>query len=189
MSTDILQLPRMLLISGQQQNVGKTTLACNIISRFSREYVVTAFKVSPHFHKNIGKAKILLQGEGFQILKETSTDSDKDTSRMLKAGADEAYLLQAEPESMKTGMHEMMQLVPSKNIIVCESAGVREHIKPGVFLALRQLYCKVCSVEDTTMFKIADRIVTFTTNGFDFSLDELKVKNGAWFLRNDRMIE
>lgn len=182
--TDInLFLPQILLIAGQQQNVGKTMLACKIIAHFSRSNKITAFKVSPHFHQNTGKAAILKSGKGWQILKETDENSNKDTGRMLQAGAEDAYFLQADEEHLLLGFQELMKLVPGENTIVCESARLREYIHPGVFLFLRQLSCRICSIEDEKLIQSADRLVTFTTNGFDFSIDDLSIFNGQWGIR------
>ena len=177
------KLPNLLLIAGQQQNVGKTTLACKIISHFSRTNKIIAFKVSPHFHNDVGDASVVQTGDKWQILEETSAETDKDTSRMLQAGADKAYLLQADAEGLYDGFKALVNLVPKDYLIVCESAGIHEFVSPGVFLVLRQLYCKICSIDDEKLFQKADRIVTYTVNGFDFFLDELDTEKYAWQLK------
>jgi hypothetical protein len=175
--------PNLLLIAGQQQNVGKTTLACNIIAKFSREEDIAAFKVSPHFHQSTGDAKVIEEGDGFQILEETTFKSNKDTSRMLKAGAIKAFLLQTTEKALPAGLNALFKLVSKDQMIICESAGVRDYIEPAVFLVLRQVNCKVCSIEDDELFNKADRIVTFSMNSFDISLDELSVDNSKWMLK------
>lgn len=177
-----IEAPNVLLIAGQQQNVGKTTLACNIISRFSRNFSIVGLKVSPHFHENTGKATLLLEGDNYSIMEEQALDTNKDTALMLKSGAEKAYLVQSTPEKLVEALQKCLKLIPKESLIVCESAGLRKHLKPGVFLALRQLYCKICSLEDNQMFQQADRIVTFTVNGFDIAMDELNVVNGGWNL-------
>jgi len=42
--------PNILLVSGNGRNSGKTTLACKIIERFSKDHEITGLKISPHFH-------------------------------------------------------------------------------------------------------------------------------------------
>lgn len=174
----------VLMVAGQQQNVGKTTLICNIISHFSRFQPVYAIKVSPHFHKNTAKAQPFIKEEGFEVLEEKEIDGNKDTSRMLKAGAERSFLLQAEHEKLESGFIRLLQELPENVCIVCESAGLRDYIKPGVFIMLRQLYCKICSIEDEKMFKLADRIVTYTVNGFDFPLSSLSYIDDKWKLNS-----
>ncbi len=180
------QLPRLLMISGQQQNVGKTTLACNIIAHFNHHTPVYALKVSPHYHKDTGQATPAGAGEKWQLLKETSaSNSSKDTSRMLLAGAEQAFLLQGEHGSLQEGFELFLKLIPTDALIVCESAGLRDYVQPGVFLAIRQLYCKVCTIDDEKIFRQADRIVTFTVNGFDFSVSSITIEDGNWKLINN----
>lgn len=185
MLNNIPQIPRLLMISGLQQNVGKTTLACNIIAHFSRNTPIYALKVSPHLHEDTGMATSVGSGKNFQLLMETSTGNNKDTSRMLMAGAKQAFFLQGKHDSLQEGFDLFIKLIPTDALIVCESAGLRDYVRPGVFLAIRQLFCKVCTIEDEKIFKQADRIVTFTVNGFDFSVSSIELENGNWKLINN----
>ena len=168
------------MVAGQQQNVGKTTLLCNVISHLSRTQPVYAIKASPHFHNHIGQADSMIKEKDFEILIETSHESNKDTSRMLKTGAEKAYLLQANEDGILPGFLRVLEEIPVGAPIVCESAGLREHIVPGVFLMIRQLYCKICSIEDEKMFKLADRVVTYTVNGFDLPISDLSFEDKKW---------
>ncbi len=185
MSGKLLHIPRMLMIAGQQQNAGKTALACSIIARFNREYKVIGLKVTPHFHKNTGKASLMLDTESWQLLEEKSDSINKDTSRMLLAGAEKAYLLQGDIQALSDGLKSFLNIIPDESLIVCESAGLREFVVPGLFLVTRQLNCKVCTIGDDKIFNQADRIITFTVNGFDFSVSSLHVENGKWILKDN----
>ncbi|MBN1115910.1 MAG: hypothetical protein JXA77_01805 [Bacteroidales bacterium] len=182
---ELVKMSKMLMIAGQQQNVGKTTLACRIISHFSRENKIIALKVSPHFHADTGSSLVIEEGENWQILEEKSMETKKDTSRMLAAGAEQAFLIQAEMDSLLVGFNKFLSLVPANSLIVCESAGLRDYVIPGVFLMIRQLYCKVCSIDDNQMLNLADRIVTFAVNGFDITMGELNAGNEGWQLNNN----
>lgn len=175
-----INFPNVLLIAGQQQNVGKTTLASRIISHFTWTNKITGIKITPHFHKSTGNALIIEKATNYQISKETTPDSNKDTSIMLQAGAEDAYLLEAEPEYLEKGFMQVMKYVPDNNLVVCESTALKEIIEPGVFLTMRQLNCKTESIEDEKLLKAADRIITFTGNGFDFSLDDLNIESDGW---------
>lgn len=183
-NTDRISLPHLLMIAGQQQNVGKTTFACMVISHFSRKHPISALKVTPHFHKNTGKAEVFVAHESYQILKESSIDSNKDSSRMLKAGAEEAYLIQAEPEHLEEALNRILELIPEQNLIVCESAGLRDIVDPGLFLVLRQLNCQKCSIESDIQLKSADRIITFTGSGFDLLVEDIRIDHKKWTLKN-----
>lgn len=182
-----LHYPKVLLIAGQQQNVGKTTLASRVISHFTWTNKITAIKVTPHFHKSTGDALSIEKATGYQILRETTPDSNKDTSIMLQAGAEDAFLLEVEPAYLEKGFIQVMKYVPDNNLVVCESAALYEVIEPAVLLALRQLYCKVESIKESNLFIAADRIITFTGNGFDFAIDELKIESGTWKLTKSNL--
>ncbi len=171
------------MVAGQQQNVGKTTMLCNLISNISRIQPVYAIKATPHFHENTDQAALVANGDHFEILIEKSLDGRKDTSRMLRAGAEKAYLLQAKEDGLLPGFMRLLDEIPKGAPIVCESAGLREHLEPGVFLMIRQLYCKICSIEDEKMFKLADRVVTYTVNGFDLPLSDLIYDNEKWSVK------
>lgn len=179
----ILNRPKILMIAGEQQNVGKTTLACRIISHFAWHHPLIGLKVSPHMHQNVGDAQIVLNGSGWQILEETNPNSNKDTGQMLKAGAEKSYFIQAWQNKLLNAYLEFEKILPENKLIVCESAGLRDHIKPGIYLVIRHLYCKVCSIDQQDIFNEADRIVTFTVNGFDISMDEITIHSNSWKLK------
>jgi hypothetical protein len=185
MSDSLINVPHLLMVSGQQQNVGKTTLAVNIIQRFSRKHRIYGLKVSPHIHNNTGSAQLLMNKNNWQLLEEMTVNSNKDTSRMLAAGAEKSFLLQGGFSELAEGFLNFLKLVPNDTYIVCESGGLRDFVFPGIFLVIRQLSCKVCTIEDEEMFKLADRIITFTVNGFDFSSTLLEVRNGRWLIKNE----
>lgn len=178
----LLYYPEVLLIAGQSQNVGKTTLASRIIAHFTWTNKIAGIKVTPHFHKNTGNALAIEKTTGYHILRETTPDSNKDTSIMLQAGAEEAFLLEAEPECLAEGFKQVMKYIPEGNMVVCESAGLSELIQPGVFLMLQHQQIQGEAFKNHSLLKHADRIVTFTNNGFDFPLDELSIDSGTWNL-------
>lgn len=174
--------PKLLIIAGTQQNVGKTTLASKIISHFTWEHKITAIKITHHFHKEIGTAIPLEKSKGYQILRENSPDTKKDTSIMLRAGAENAYLVQSTRESLIKAFTQLLKYIPEDNLIICESGILHEILCPGVFLVLRQLSCKAEEKKDLVLFEQADRVVTYTLNGFDFSISDILVTPNGWRL-------
>ena len=83
----------ILFISGAGRNVGKTWLACRLISKFAG-YNITGIKISPHFHEIYEGADYLVNESDLQIIREIRT-GDKDSMLMLKAGAKEAFYVQS----------------------------------------------------------------------------------------------
>lgn len=180
----IPEYPNVLLIAGQSQNVGKTTLASRIIAHFTWTNKITGIKVTPHFHKNTGSALVIEKTTGYHILRETTPDSNKDTSIMLQAGAEDAFLLEAEPECLGKGFKQVLKYVPEGNMVVCESAGLYELIQPGVFLGLQHLQKQSEALKNQNLLDQADRVITFTNNGFDFTMDDLSIESGKWRLKS-----
>ena len=83
-------VPNLLLIAGTGNKSGKTTLACRIIDQFRHPEIV-AIKITPHFHETTPGLDSYFRKQGYSISEETDTETAKDTSRMLKAGASKVY--------------------------------------------------------------------------------------------------
>ena len=72
---------------------GNTTLACRLITEFSKLFPVTAIKISPHFHESTPQLPEIASYEGFVIYEEILHDTGKDSSRFLDAGAKRVCLV------------------------------------------------------------------------------------------------
>ncbi len=94
----------MVLLSGSGRNVGKTTLACNVIRHLSEYRTVYGLKLSPHFHKMNHLQKLIAHGEGYKVYRELDPDSGKDSAKMLAAGAREVYFIQCEDANIETAL-------------------------------------------------------------------------------------
>ena len=134
-----LNIPEMILISGSGQNSGKTTLSEEIIKYLSEKVPVTAIKTSPHFHKLPTDTGYIFHAmPDYIVIKEEDRHSEKDTSRMLRAGSTEAYLILATNEKL---MHAFLKLhgqFQAKQVIVCESPALASHLRPGLFFFMVQ---------------------------------------------------
>jgi uridine kinase len=86
----------ILLISGSGRNVGKTTFCCKIIEKFSDENRIISIKTSSHFHKvDDTSSQVVSITDNYQIIEELNTETDKDTSRFLRAGSSSSFLIMA----------------------------------------------------------------------------------------------
>lgn len=126
----------MLVLAGTNRNVGKTTLACKIIRQISKEQPVVAVKITPHFHANCSSCQMLYAAEDVQITKELSTQSSKDSSLMLAAGASDVYFIQAKDDKLPFVVDFLRKQIPDSLPVVCESAVIRNFINPGKFILL-----------------------------------------------------
>jgi hypothetical protein len=126
----------MLVIAGTNRNVGKTTLACSIIRQISQTQPVAAVKITPHFHADCSSCQMLYAAEGLQITKELSTQTNKDSSLMLAAGAIEVYYVQTKDDKLPFVIDFLRKQIPESLPVVCESAAIRNFIIPGKFILL-----------------------------------------------------
>jgi len=128
--------PNILTISGTGRNVGKTTLACSIIKKIAQNARVTAIKITPHFHAVDYQSSLLEKPGIYKVYQEDSKDGDKDSSRMLAAGADRVLYVQTIEEYLDDLWKEISGFVNKESPVIIESGGIHNAIKPGIALLL-----------------------------------------------------
>jgi hypothetical protein len=128
------KLPNMLLLSGTGQNSGKTTLACRLIAEFSKQFPVTAIKISPHFHEPTPRLPELASYEGFVIYEEILHDTGKDSSRFLDAGAKRVYYITAQRDRQYNAMETLLEKIPAGTPMICEAGGLHHFYKPALHI-------------------------------------------------------
>ncbi len=136
--------PEMALIGALGRDNGKTTLACTLIEKLAKCAPVVALKVicvedpARPCHRGGEGCGLCggLQGP-FDLREEAlknAWNSEKDTARMLRAGAEKAYLLRSRPACMERAAEAFFARLPKGRLVVCESNRMRFAVKPGVFL-------------------------------------------------------
>lgn len=128
-------MPNILLIAGAGRNTGKTMLACEIIRHLSETTNVIGIKISPHFHPVENEQKIIMKEKRFCIIEEI-LNTNKDSSRMLQAGAKKVFYIQAKQENLQEAFNTISAKLRNYPV-VCESGGLHKYIKPGLFLFVK----------------------------------------------------
>ena len=128
-------IPNLLLIAGTGTKAGKTSAACRIIEQF-RNLNIVSVKISPHFHETTAGLIPLSEEEGYSIYEETNSGTQKDTSRMLQAGAHKVFFAKVWDEKLPVVFNEIMKHIPPAAPIICESPALRDYIEPGVFIIM-----------------------------------------------------
>jgi hypothetical protein len=128
-------IPNLILISGSGTRSGKTSVVCRIIKQFSN-LKITSIKISPHFHETTTGLIPLSEKKGYSIYEETNTDTLKDTSRMLQAGAYRVFFAKVWDDQLPVVFDEVLKIVPPDAPIICESPALRNFIEPGVFIIM-----------------------------------------------------
>ncbi len=126
----------LLLIGGSKQNVGKTTLVIDLLKKISELNSIIAIKTSCHFHGIKDTDIIVVNNEKYTIVKETVTNTGKDSARMLEAGAKDVYFIQAKDEFIGEAFSFLSDLIGNSYLIICETASLRKFLIPEIFLAL-----------------------------------------------------
>ena len=163
-----LHLPNLLLISGNGRNVGKTTLACKIISHFAKTTDVIGLKVSPHFHSH-DPMDVVFQNEKLVILEEKQING-KDSSLMLQAGANKVYFVMVKSEDIEDEFENLTKILPNK-LIICESGGLIDHAKPGLFFMVN---LKGKAIVKNQYLKFSPEIVLNDGKSFNIDLKHLE---------------
>ncbi|MFA5973976.1 MAG: hypothetical protein WC780_16625 [Lentimicrobiaceae bacterium] len=153
----------MVMIGGNSRNSGKTTMACNIISRLSASQEVIGLKVT-----SIRPGEYEMHGNhseedpaGFTIFEELNPVSHKDTSKMLSAGATHVYYIRATEVFIEKAILHFLERYINKQFIVCESRSLRGIIVPGLFLMMMRIPEENTVKESTTYISKADQVFYF----------------------------
>jgi hypothetical protein len=159
----MLTIPNMIMIGGNSRNSGKTTMACRIINKFSFTHEVIGLKVTSirpgeqDLHGNHENK----ESANFMIFEEKNSDSHKDTSKMLKAGATHVYYIRAEENFTKQAILHFLSRYVDKQLIVCESRSLREIISPGLFLIMMRLQLETSLKDMSKYLALADKVIYF----------------------------
>jgi len=109
-----MTISNLLLIAGAGTKSGKTTMACRIIESFP-ELRITAIKITPHFHETTEGLVVKSERNGYAIYEETNANTSKDTSRMLKSGADKVWFAKVWDDQLFDVFREIMKNVPENS--------------------------------------------------------------------------
>ncbi len=174
------QLPSFLIITGMGRNTGKTTLACSIIQKFSEKEKITAIKISSHFHEPTPELKLLFKSEDYSISKEFNPGTEKDSSKMLRAGASDSFYIQSKKEKLKEAFDKYLQEFDPGNAVVCESTALAKIITPGIGLTIfsgNKINNQAKSEDSSTNnFKQ----ISFDGEKFSLSLEKIKLHETRW---------
>jgi len=163
----MINFPGMLLVAGAGRNVGKSTLVCRLIKKFSSLQPI-AIKVSPHFHQAVPPNKKYI------IEAETDPGTNKDSSRFLQAGAHRVYFIQSHDEYLKDAFNELSDSLPAGVPLIIESGGLAKFVRPGLLIFVEGGEKK----KNENLRKKADLILQMKQGGFD--LPGIGFENGAW---------
>jgi hypothetical protein len=109
----------MILVGGQAKNIGKTTLVCNIVAALS-QLRWNAVKITTHRHEAVG-CELRIEGTSWLLWEQISLTAQSDTTRFLRAGAEKAFLIQAEDAALEEAYSALRSLLRSDSHVIVES--------------------------------------------------------------------
>ena len=174
-----IKIPNLILIAGNGRNVGKTTLACKIITLFAKETEVVGLKISPHFHY-VNETDIVYRNKHVVIVNENKINS-KDSSLMLQAGAKKVYFVMAKPEYLHEAVEHLVNILPN-SLIVCESGGLNDWVTPGMFIMVKRKDEEIIKIH---FLQHSPIIVDNDGENFDFQVQQLEFKNNQISIKNN----
>ena len=137
-------VPTMILVGSTARNLGKTALAARLIEALRPREKVIGVKVTTIRDKG---AECPRGGDGcgicssltgnFEIREELDPDGEKDTSRLLKAGAARVFWLKVMRDALAEGLDALMTRIDREAVIVAESNSLRKVVTPNLFLMLK----------------------------------------------------
>ena len=187
-----LKSPRMLLIGAAGRDAGKTYFATSLLRQFTSANDIVAVKVTPiekvtdrcpHGRDDCNVCATL-KGN-FEIAEETDPEPDKDTCKMLAAGAKRVFWLRSLKSHLKAGAAAMLEATGSSAVLICESNSLRTVVEPGLFVMLKNRSATEPKPSSRAVLRHIDRIVLFDGAGFDIDFDDFSVTPKGWTLAMD----
>jgi len=187
-----LTSPGMLLIGAAGRDAGKTYFATSLLKRFAADNDITAIKVTPiervtdrcpHGRDDCNVCATL-KGS-FEISEETDPGPDKDTCKMLAAGAKRVFWLRSLKSRLKDGAAAMLKAAGEDALLLCESNSLRNVVEPGLFVMLRNRSTKESKPSSLAVLGHVDRLILFDGADFDVDFDDFSVTPRGWALRMD----
>ena len=181
----MLHVPSLLLISGNGRDSGKTKFACKLIRHFSKELDITGIKISPHFHELKNYEEVIFADDVVIITRERNTSSGKDSSRMLRSGAKKVFYIQARDKLLQTAVMKLAPLWESRKPVICESGGLINYLRPGLFFMLSRSGISGQKSADNH-HDLVNRWINSHGQNIDFNIDAIGFSNYRWQLNNSK---
>jgi hypothetical protein len=164
--------PKMILVTGDGRNVGKTTFCSQIIKNLSAKTEVIAIKTTPHKHGLTEGLEVIAKTDEYTVALETAMHQ-KDSALLLQAGAEKVYLIMADQQHVDKAFSHISEQVQNK-ICVAESGSLAAYIQPGFFFFIKNHTGEIKKRQYLAMNPV---VVTNLNREFDFAPEKLDVQN------------
>ena len=129
---------RLLIAGGTGRNVGKTEFICRLIKKISTKRPVYAIKVSAIFpDEELYHGNHSVDESDLCLVEEINRTTDKDTSKMLRAGAVRVFYLRTDNSGIKAGFDQFLRHIPENAVVVCESNSLGQFVQPALSIMVK----------------------------------------------------
>jgi len=186
----MIKLDLMCMIGAAGSGMGKTELACAIIGRFAQSSNIVGIKVTtikvrdrrcPRGGQGCGVCSSL--AGDFCLTEESDAQSNKDTGRLLAAGAKRVFWLRVMHTHLEQGLTALLDIVGPNAVLICESNSLRRVVEPGLFLIVKDHHTEFWKDSARQVKSYADKIVARIGTRFDLDIDQIKLADGKWMLQ------
>lgn len=157
----------LLVVGGHSRNVGKTSLAAGIVSRF-RACGWTVVKVTQHGHGQPERPHVL---EEFQ-------PGASDSGRYLSAGARRSFLLRTPAGGLPAALPALRGILAGSSHAIVESDSILEYVDPDLYLVVLDFGCRDFKPSTLRYLDRADALVVIDRGIHAPPWDELP--RGVW---------
>jgi molybdopterin-guanine dinucleotide biosynthesis protein len=172
----------ILLVSGSEQNVGKTSFIRRVIAH-NASHKLVAIKISPHFHEPTSGLIPLHVTENYRVFQETDASLPKDSSLFLQAGAEKVFYIQTTDAFLKEAFLLVSEQFDPEQAVIVESAALRKKFEPAFFIFIQKKFEPIKTAA-LKMQEMADAVV-FSDSG-QFSLDPTAITfDQTWKMKQD----
>ena len=180
-----IYLPNLMLVSGSGRKSGKTTFICNLLRSYSKLKSIVGVKITKHIHSNRA-GKLLFSDTLYSVYAE-NTNSDKDSSLYLKAGASRSYYIESDESCVKLAFNKLIYEERLKEyLLVCESGSLANFYQPAVHIFIENSSHDYSdSIDKLNNRNLSDIIILIGSEGFQNPQNMIKADGNSWnLLRN-----
>lgn len=190
----MIEQKRFIMIGAASRNVGKTEFACQLIRQASQQRSVVGVKVTtvaerdgqcPRGGQGCGVCSALT--ESYCITEESSAPPEKDTGRLLQAGAERVFWLRVLKDHLAEGLTALLGQLPAETPVVCESNSARLVLEPSVFVVVKSSQDDVVKPSCQAVMARADALVTYDGLGWDIQPSSCAWTGQQWLLKRSSL--
>ncbi len=183
----MIEQKRFIMIGATSRNVGKTEFACQLIQQVAQTKSVLGVKVTtvaerdgqcPRGGQGCGVCSSLT--DAYCITEETSPPPEKDTARLLQAGAVSVFWLRVLKDHLAEGITALLKQLPAELPVVCESNSARLVLDPSMFVVVKSGQDDEVKPSCQAVMGRANVVVTYDGKGWDIQPDRCVWGEHQW---------